>query len=636
MKKLFVVICHLFIYNIFSQTILYQDVCNCGISGAGGTYGPTSGVIHFNLNILNTSTISKAFLLAGSDGSPNDIVLNLNGIDYTFTNQDIATTGFLTRFDLINPKSSIYAKEITSSINSSIQDYYLTIPNQNYLTKNIFTTYYLCVIYEDNSLAKSALSFILNQKDVSSLMSYSINNIPPISNSFDVGLSLVGWYFCNNISDGSYVNINTNNIGLIGGNDSNSLNYLCTGTQGHFYYQNNQLFGLGDDTADALMSGSDALANIQNYVSNNVTSFNISLNYQSPLNEEGSRSNPILGFFLSYATPCDTFTTSLLTEDTTVCMGNTVQLGASGGNTTLSKPAYEWLPQKDLSCYDCPNPVFSGDTSRVYTVRIWNTDSCSKVLPVRVKVLPQPKFGQIHLTSTPCGTNNGKITVSSPAGDSLFVNNNFAGLVPATVSGLAAGQYALQLKDTLGCSSTDSVVQIAVQNPPKALFSLIPPSGAAPLTVQANNQSSHANTYQWVWQNQSSTAINPTFQFDTSGTYTITLIASQNGACADTFSLALVVYDSLQITVPNIFTPNNDGLNEVFSVTTNQELPVKLSIQNRWGNDVFTFEGVLKTGENKLWNGEDVTEGVYFVNLQYINPKDKKQVSFQGFVSVSR
>jgi gliding motility-associated-like protein len=154
--------------------------------------------------------------------------------------------------------------------------------------------------------------------------------------------------------------------------------------------------------------------------------------------------------------------------------------------------------------------------------------------------------------------------------------------------------------------------------------------------VQANNQSSHANTYQWVWQNQSSTAINPTFQFDTSGTYTITLIASQNGACADTFSLALVVYDSLQITVPNIFTPNNDGLNEVFSVTTNQELPVKLSIQNRWGNDVFTFEGVLKTGENKLWNGEDVTEGVYFVNLQYINPKDKKQVSFQGFVSVSR
>jgi gliding motility-associated-like protein len=269
-------------------------------------------------------------------------------------------------------------------------------------------------------------------------------------------------------------------------------------------------------------------------------------------------------------------------------------------------------------------------------VRIWNTDSCSKVLPVRVKVLPQPKFGQIHLTSTPCGTNNGKITVSSPAGDSLFVNNNFAGLVPATVSGLAAGQYALQLKDTLGCSSTDSVVQIAVQNPPKALFSLIPPSGAAPLTVQANNQSSHANTYQWVWQNQSSTAINPTFQFDTSGTYTITLIASQNGACADTFSLALVVYDSLQITVPNIFTPNNDGLNEVFSVTTNQELPVKLSIQNRWGNDVFTFEGVLKTGENKLWNGEDVTEGVYFVNLQYINPKDKKQVSFQGFVSVSR
>ena len=280
--------------------------------------------------------------------------------------------------------------------------------------------------------------------------------------------------------------------------------------------------------------------------------------------------------------------------------------------------------------------MFSGDTSRVYTVRIWNTDSCSKVLPVRVKVLPPPKFGQIHLTSTPCGTNNGKITVSSPAGDSLFVNNNFAGLVPTTVSGLAAGQYTLQLKDTLGCSSTDSVVQVAVQNPPSALFSLIPPSGAAPLTVQANNQSSHANTYQWVWQNQSSTAINPTFQFDTSGTYTITLIASQNGACADTFSLSLVVYDSLQITVPNIFTPNNDGVNEVFSITTNQELPVKLSIQNRWGNDVFTFEGVLKTGENKLWNGEDVTEGVYFVNLQYINPKDKKQVSFQGFVSVSR
>jgi gliding motility-associated-like protein len=70
-----------------------------------------------------------------------------------------------------------------------------------------------------------------------------------------------------------------------------------------------------------------------------------------------------------------------------------------------------------------------------------------------------------------------------------------------------------------------------------------------------------------------------------------------------------------------MFTPNFDGINDYFSITVNQPVKCELTIVNRWGNEVYRFEGGLHIGENKLWDGfvtlfhGDLIEGVYFYKL---------------------
>ncbi|PWH85881.1 hypothetical protein [Brumimicrobium oceani] len=67
------------------------------------------------------------------------------------------------------------------------------------------------------------------------------------------------------MSDGSSVSVNSNSIGLIGGSEFNTINTPCSSPSGNFYYENNTLHGLTDDTPDSLMMGTDAIADIKNY-----------------------------------------------------------------------------------------------------------------------------------------------------------------------------------------------------------------------------------------------------------------------------------------------------------------------------------------------------------------------------------
>jgi hypothetical protein len=102
------------------------------------------------------------------------------------------------------------------------------------------------------------------------------------------------------------------------------------------------------------------------------------LKWENNLNPNG-RYNIYNGFFIEHSTPCDTFSVSV-PSDTTICRGESLQLNVVGGSQ------YEWQPATDLSCSTCPNPVFTGDSTQLYTVRIWNNDSCSVVRPVKITV----------------------------------------------------------------------------------------------------------------------------------------------------------------------------------------------------------------------------------------------------------
>src|SRR5690554_1609313 len=576
--KTLLMICIFLASELSAQEIFYQDIYHGGVTGDGiGTY--VSEVSRdFNVNIPLNSIIKKAFLFMTTIKVQSSNLDNaFHNRNFTFNNNNILlnnadTVTSFRSYGHPNPyliNIGLFAIEVTNIVSATQNTYTLTPPiNQSSSAENgVFSDFYLFIAYENPGMDKINTAIILNQQDAAQTLSYHIDSLNAIDLANDVGFSFHSTWFCDTIKDGSYVSVNNNLLGLTGGDES-PQHPNCLGVWGSFYYQNSTLFGLGNDTPDNSMNGVDALANIQPYITD-PNEFDIAFEYQTPT--YGNRSNPVLQLFFAYTTPCDTFSVSV-TPDTTICYGEQVQLQATGGVSTGSNSGYEWSASTasqdtmnssgvyGLSCSDCPNPIFTGEHSMSYSVRIWNNDSCSVVRPVRINV-SRPQKVSCYTGETKCGASTGYIKANALPEDldAWYVvtpnNDTLDQPIGNTFPNLGAGDYSVYYIDSLGCKSEDTIVTIEAYNNTVADFSVNPTTGSVPLEVEINNQSQNATDFEWLINGVSS-GTSPTTFFDTSGVYEIGLVAWEiDASCADTTWKTVLVFDSLMAQLPNVFTP---------------------------------------------------------------------------------
>jgi len=91
----------------------------------------------------------------------------------------------------------------------------------------------------------------------------------------------------------------------------------------------------------------------------------------------------------------------------------------------------------------------------------------------------------------------------------------------------------------------------------------------------------------------------------------------------DSVTLTKCSDNNASFLIPNIFTPNNDGVNDMWFVASNQ--PILLYIYNRWGNLI------TKQNANKVfWDGADCSDGVYYYMIE---TEDKK---YKGTIQLIR
>ena len=97
------------------------------------------------------------------------------------------------------------------------------------------------------------------------------------------------------------------------------------------------------------------------------------------------------------------------------------------------------------------------------------------------------------------------------------------------------------------------------------------------------------------------------------GLYPVQLVVWNELGCADTLQRWIPVDDAFLIHVPNAFTPNSDGLNEVFHVTGNDlsDEEFELHIFDRWGKLVFSSTSPAVGWDGKLPGGRRAMTGVY-------------------------
>jgi len=90
-------------------------------------------------------------------------------------------------------------------------------------------------------------------------------------------------------------------------------------------------------------------------------------------------------------------------------------------------------------------------------------------------------------------------------------------------------------------------------------------------------------------------------------------------------------YSCHELTLPNIFTPNNDGLNDVFRPIVKREVStLEAKIYTRWGVLVYSTED-----PDINWKGAGVIDGVYFWRINYSDLMNKRY-NQSGWVELSR
>ncbi|MBC7696056.1 MAG: gliding motility-associated C-terminal domain-containing protein [Burkholderiales bacterium] len=233
----------------------------------------------------------------------------------------------------------------------------------------------------------------------------------------------------------------------------------------------------------------------------------------------------------------------------------------------------------------------------------------------------------LSLNGTTSSTDAVTYSWSGPNSGSILSGSNTAN--PAVMD---PGVYSLTITNSLGCSATATIN--VTQGNVIAAFTANPTSGLSPLEVNFTDASSGATGYSWNFGDAGTSILqNPSHTF-TTGTYTVILTVT-SGPCMDTSSAVITVEDGLTLVIPNVFTPNNDGSNDIFTIKSTGVKEISLQVFSRWGQKLYEFAGPKASWDGLTPQGGQVPEGTYFYFVKASGFDDTK-IEKNGTVNLFR
>lgn len=181
-----------------------------------------------------------------------------------------------------------------------------------------------------------------------------------------------------------------------------------------------------------------------------------------------------------------------------------------------------------------------------------------------------------------------------------------------------------------GCVSDTTDFSITMYSNPIASYTNSPNPIIVGIPVVFNDASiSPASIVdQWVWTwDDTVTSLSTQWgnTYFTPGMHTLCLAIQDEVGCVDTLCAPIAVVPA-SVSIPNVITPNNDGINDELIFEYLEFYPENiLQIFNRWGNLLYEKQGYLND-----WNGEKYTEGTYFFTLKIL----EKNETYTGFFNL--
>ncbi len=239
------------------------------------------------------------------------------------------------------------------------------------------------------------------------------------------------------------------------------------------------------------------------------------------------------------------------------------------------------------------------------------------------------------------GPSTGEISVQSALGGVLPYSFALSGIdfgSQTAFTQLSGGNYVLKVKDANGCEASVSATLVTPIIPDIELGQNLSVN-LAESTQLVLVQNTPLDSFVWSLKPGLSCYDCPepvATPYETT-TYTLTAVAS--GGCTDTDSITVFVQKVRDVYIPNVFSPNDDGDNDYFTVFGGPEVQeVRLEIYSRWGELVYRHVGAANdesTGWNGVFRGDRVLPGV-FVWRADILFVDGVTMGYEGNVTVLR
>ncbi|MGB1004108.1 MAG: gliding motility-associated C-terminal domain-containing protein, partial [Salibacteraceae bacterium] len=341
--------------------------------------------------------------------------------------------------------------------------------------------------------------------------------------------------------------------------------------------------------------------------------------------------------------------------DKDICPTESTQLQAVGTGGNGSGYTYQWTPIIGLSNSFIANPVASPTVSTLYSVKL--TDNCETPAAydsVWVNVHPNPTM-DFFTNDSNSGCEPFDITLvnaSSPVQLAEWtITNGEQSLTAvgyqADFTDLSAGVYSVTLRVITpnGCESEITKQDFFEVFPePTAIFDMDPSATTVFNTKIQFEDKSIGSVQAWLWDFASignSSEQHPLYEFPAdTGTFPITLTVTTDKLCEDEVTELLRIGGEYNIYVPNSFTPNGDGQNDVFAPRGIglDDTKYSLLIYDRWGGLVFESSDL-----NQPWDGRHqgtakmAANGVYVWKIvAHDSTDDSEGHEYNGTVNLIR
>jgi gliding motility-associated-like protein len=316
-----------------------------------------------------------------------------------------------------------------------------------------------------------------------------------------------------------------------------------------------------------------------------------------------------------------------VSADTMTCTFDQVTLSASGGSSIL------WSTGETTSSI---TPTILGDTT--FIVNSVSSDGCLSISDtIFITTLPGIDNLSLSTTDATCvGSSDGSITSTVVGGVAPLTYLWNTGDTTQDISGIGIGIYDLTVTSANGCESSISA-SVLQGDSVFAAFAATPDSGLYPLDVSFINNSEDAISYTWDFGNGiTSTNETPTpVVYDSGGVYIVTLVAYNANGCTDTATYEINVIGESVVIIPNVFTPNGDGVNDLFRITAKFVDEYEIAIFNRWGNLIARADWLTSGWDGRTEAGVEASNGVYFYVIK-AKGFDGQELEFKGHFTLKR